>query len=229
MTEPTPPPAGPQLYPAMLVLAQQPVVVVGGGAVAARKAQGLLSAQPRLTVIAPEVVEVLGVLAAQRRLTWLPRHYQPGDLRGARLAFAATDDVVTNRAVWREARRRRVLVNVADDPSRCTFTVPAVLRHDDLAIAVSTGSASPALAALVRDTVAQVIGPEYGTLIMLLAELRQRIQKRELDRTRREAALRRLASVEVLEAVRGGDLALARQLLDAAADADTPSARLPST
>jgi siroheme synthase-like protein len=186
------------------------VVVVGGGAVAARKVRRLLPCGPAVQVIAPEVVPEIRAAADAGLLTWHARPYRPGDLKGARLAFAATDDPATNRAVWREARQRRVWINVADDPALCTFTVPAVLEHADLTVAVSTGSASPALARLVRDTIAQAIGPEYGTLAMLLADLRPLIQQRHRDAARRARTLRRLASADVLAALRRGDHEAAR-------------------
>lgn len=172
-----------------------------------------MPSQPHLVVIAPELCPALTQLAEQNLAIWLPRGYQPGDLKGALLAFAATDDPATNRAVWREARRRRVAVNVADDPERCTFIVPAVLARDALTVAVSTAGASPALAALVRDEIARALGPEYGTLAMLLAELRTRAQRRYRDRGSREAALRRAASEGVLAAIRRGDLDEARATL----------------
>lgn len=211
-----------RLYPAFLRIAQALVIVVGGGAVAARKAALLVPCQPRLRVIAPQLCTPLRDLVDQGEATWLPRVYLPGDLKGAALAFAATDDPATNRAVWREARRRRICINVADDPERCTFTVPAVLQRDALTVAVSTAGASPALARLIRDTIAGMLGPEYGTLAMLLAEFRQRAQQRHQGRVAREAALRRAASDDLLAAIRRGDLAGARAKLAELAADDEP-------
>lgn len=188
-------------------------MVVGGGAVAARKVALLLPCQPIVRVIAPELCPSLRGLAEQGQIAWLARPYRPGDLAGARLAFAATDDAAVNHAVWREARRRRIWINVADDPARCTFTVPAVLWRDGLAVAVSTGSASPTLARLVRDAIAETLGPEYGTLAMLLAEVRQRVQSSFGDRARRRQALRSAVGAAVLAAIRRGDLDAARTYL----------------
>ncbi|MBI2322220.1 MAG: bifunctional precorrin-2 dehydrogenase/sirohydrochlorin ferrochelatase [Chloroflexi bacterium] len=209
----TDPAGGPRLYPAFLRLAEALVVVVGGGAVAARKVALLLPCQPTLRVVAPQLCPALRDLADRSEITWVARPYERGDLAGALLAFAATDDPATNRAVWSEARRRRIWVNVADDPARCTFTVPAVLQRGGLAVAVSSGSASPALAGLVRDVLAQAVGPEYGTLAMLMGEVRQQAQRRYADRARREQALRGAVAEDVLAAVRRGDLDAARARL----------------
>lgn len=189
------------------------MVVVGGGTVAARKVDLLLPCQPELRVIAPNLVPPLREAADRGLIAWYPRPYQPGDLKGARLAFAATDDPATNFAVWREARRRRIWINVADDPARSTFTVPAVLQRDGLTIAVSSGSASPTLARRVRDAIAQAIGPEYGTLAVLLSELRPLVQRRYPEPEQRERALRRMVDAEVLDALRRGDRAAAHARL----------------
>ena len=119
-------------------------IIVGGGRVAARKAAGLRGAGARVRVIAPRVSQDLRADEIERR------GYQPGDLKGAVLAFAATNDRYVNRAVALEARRRRIPVNVADSLEECTFIVPARVSRGPLQIAISTGGRSPRVAKELR-------------------------------------------------------------------------------
>lgn len=119
-------------------------VVVGGGRVATRKTAGLVEAGAVVRVIAPRVTRGLAAHQIERR------PYRPGDLKGAVLAFAATDDRRVNHAVAGEARRRRIPVNVADALEECTFIVPARIRRGEVQIAISTGGRSPRLAKQLR-------------------------------------------------------------------------------
>lgn len=131
-------------YPIFLDLRGRTVVVIGGGRVAARKAAGLADAGARVRVIAPRLDRKLRAERIERR------PYRAGDLRGAVLAFAATDDREVNHAVAAEARRRRIPVNVADSAEDCTFLAPARVAVGDLQIAVSTGGTNPRLARRLR-------------------------------------------------------------------------------
>ena len=134
-------------YPLFLELTGQPVTVVGAGKVATRKVRTLLAAGANVTVIAPVATPALRRLKTVR---WLRRRYQSGDLHGARLVVAATDDLAVNRQVCAEASRRRQLVNCAAPPDAGNFIVPAIVRHGAFTIAISTGGASPAAAKALR-------------------------------------------------------------------------------
>jgi precorrin-2 dehydrogenase/sirohydrochlorin ferrochelatase len=140
--------------------------------VATRKVQGLLSAGAKVRVISPAVTPELQELANSGELCLLLRPYQDGDLAGAFLAIAATDDTAVNESVWQEAQRRGCLINVVDDPAHSNFTLPAVLQRGDLTIAISTGGASPALARRLRERLEALIAPEYGPLVEVLRQLR---------------------------------------------------------
>jgi precorrin-2 dehydrogenase/sirohydrochlorin ferrochelatase len=173
-------------YPITLVDLERGAVVVGGGTVAARKAQGLLAAGARVTVIAPQLTRELKELERAQRIAVIPRGYQTSDLKNARVIIAATDDPQVNQAVYDDARSRGMLVNVVDDPAHCTFHVPAVVRRGSIAIAISTGGACPALAKRLREEIETAVGAEYAQLAALLAELRPRVRAR-VPRERREA------------------------------------------
>jgi siroheme synthase-like protein len=126
-------------------------VIVGGGRVAARKAASLAEAGAHVRVIAPRVLPTLRAQETERR------PYRLGDLKGAALAFAATDDRQVNRAVASEARRRRIPVNVADSLEECTFLVPARVARGKLQIAISTGGQDPRLAKQLRQVLERTL------------------------------------------------------------------------
>ncbi len=200
-------------YPISLIgLETRRCVVIGGGAVAARKVAGLLTAHAAVTVISPQLVPELEQRAAAGEVQVVRRAYQPGDLEGAALVIAATDDPAVNRAVWEEASRRGCLINVVDDPACSNFIVPAVVRRGEITVAVSTGGASPALARRLRERLAATIGPEYGILADLLAELRPALLARCAPGEPRLAAALRLVDSDVLEIIRrqGADAGRAR-------------------
>jgi siroheme synthase-like protein len=133
-------------YPIFLNLAGKPVLVVGAGKVALRKTLGLLDAGAAVTVVAPRCLPGFAPLDVTVRR----RRFRPADLRGAVLAFAATDDRRVNHAVMLAARRRGIPVNVADSRDECSFIVPSRITRGNLQIAISTGGESPRLAAALR-------------------------------------------------------------------------------
>src|SRR5207244_4840177 len=124
----------------------KPVLVAGAGKVALRKTKGLLEAGATVTVVAPRADPEF----AKLDVTLLRRAFRPADLRGAVLAFAATNDRSVNHAVMLAARRRGIPVNVADSRDECSFIVPARITRGNLQIAISTGGQSPRIAAALR-------------------------------------------------------------------------------
>jgi siroheme synthase-like protein len=158
----------PGYYPLFADLRGRRCLVVGAGAVGLEKAHGLVECGASVTIVAPEADPGIGRLAVR----WLPRAYESGDLDGCFLVCAATSDRDVNRRVFSDAEERRILCNVADDPELCSFILPAVHRREPIAIAVSTGGASPALAQRIRDEVAERYGAEHAELARRLAALR---------------------------------------------------------
>jgi len=155
-------------YMACLDLTGRSVLVVGAGPVGLEKAEGLLAAGAAVTVVSPVALpafEELGV-------TLVRRPYRTADLEGKFLVVAATNVNEVNRRVFREAEAHSLLCNVADVPDLCSFILPAVHRHEPIAIAVSTGGASPALAQHLRDQIATVVRPEHAELAHRLRALR---------------------------------------------------------
>jgi precorrin-2 dehydrogenase/sirohydrochlorin ferrochelatase len=197
------------LYPVDLVVAGRRCVVLGGGAVAARKVEGLVAAGAEVVVIAPEIDDEIRSLAVEV----VERPYRRGDLEGAWLAIAATDDTEVNRVIRADADRCRVWINAVDDPTACSFTLPAVVRRGPVMVTVSTAGHSPALASWVRGELAAQLGPEVGQLAQLLSEARD--QLKAAGRSTEEVDWRPALDWDMLELIRSGRTAQARERLQA--------------
>ena len=191
-------------YPIILDVEDRTCVVVGGGRVAARKVQALLREGARPIVISPQVTPAITALATEGRLELRERPFQPTDLDGALLALVATDDPEANRTAAAAARERGVLVNVADVPALCDFTVPATVHRGAVTIAISTGGASPALARHLRQRLEEAVGEEYGVLAELLASLRAEAQE-VIPAAERRAAWQRALAGEALALIHAGN------------------------
>jgi precorrin-2 dehydrogenase/sirohydrochlorin ferrochelatase len=199
-------------YPLVLVdLARSLCVVVGGGEIAARKVAGLCQAGARPLVISPQLCDALRRRIADGEVNVLERTYQPGDLAGARLVIAATDDPAVNALVWHEAQAAGCLVNVVDDPGYCNFHVPAVVRRGDLVLSISTGGNSPALARYMREGLEQQFDAAYEPYLALLGELRPLVQQRVANPASRQALWTSLLKSDILEMLRSGAVQQARQ------------------
>lgn len=205
-------PVDERLYPVNLVLAGRRALVVGGGSVAARKVEGLLAAGAAVHVVAPEVSEEIRVLAASG-VTFDERPYRRGDLEGAWLVVAATGDPAVNALVRADADAAHLWLNAADDPTSCSFTLPAVTRRGPVMVAVSTSGHSPALAKWVKEQVGAMIGPEFATLATLLGEVRAELHA--AGRSTEDVDWRPAFESDMLDAIRAGDFARARERLEA--------------
>jgi precorrin-2 dehydrogenase / sirohydrochlorin ferrochelatase len=160
-------------YIACLKLSGRRCVVVGGGEVGLEKVEGLLACDADVTLVAPEAVPALEALAAEGSISWTQRPYAGrDDLEGVFMVIASTDDTDVNIAVYDDAERRAMLVNVVDVPPLCNFILPAIVRTGPLAIAISTAGASPALAKRMKREVSELFGEEYAQLAVLLNDAR---------------------------------------------------------
>lgn len=164
-------------FPVMLDLTNRPCLVVGGGAVAQRKVEGLLEAGARVTVVSPSLTHALLAMATEARLHWRPREYARGDAAGFALVMVATDDAGVNVAVAAECREGRIWVNCADDPERCDFILPSVLRRGAVTVAVSTGGQSPTMARLLREELEALLPPDVAAVTAVMAEVRRALRE----------------------------------------------------
>jgi precorrin-2 dehydrogenase/sirohydrochlorin ferrochelatase len=197
-------------YPILLQLNGRLCVVIGGGPVAIRKARGLREAGGQVRLVASELAVPAGELAGVEVII---RPFRAGDLSGAFMVFAATDDRLVNAAVVREARQRGVLVSVVDAPGEGDFTLPALLRRGDLTVSVATAGGSPALAAVLRDRVADQLGPEWATVLEIATALRQKRLTLQGKTEYNQAILRRLLEGGLPDLIAGGDAPAVDRLL----------------
>jgi len=160
------------LYIACLRLDGRSCLVVGGGEVGLEKVDGLLACGAQVTLVAPEADPALEAYAREGSIEWRRREYRNEDLDGMFLVIAATSDTDVNIAVFGEAERRAMLVNVVDVPPLCNFILPAIVRNGPLAIAISTAGASPALAKRMKAEIADYFGEPYARLAILLNDAR---------------------------------------------------------
>ncbi len=189
-------------FPVFLDLKGKPCVIVGGGGVGERKARNLLKAGARVKVIAPGLTPSLMRLRQKKKIAHLARPYRKGDLRGAFLTIAATDDRTTNEQVFRHAVEGRILINVVDDPAHSSFIVPSIVEKRDLLVAISTSGRSPALAKMLRQKLEKEIGPEYGLLLKLLAAARKKVLRLGLEQRENQRIFRRLMKRDLPDLIR---------------------------
>jgi uroporphyrin-III C-methyltransferase/precorrin-2 dehydrogenase/sirohydrochlorin ferrochelatase len=201
-------------YPVFLNLRGRHCVVVGGGAIAEQNVVGLLEAGARVTIVSPELTWKLEDLVSTGAIEVRRRSYERGDLEGAFIAIAATDDRSANAAVWDEAEERSILLNAVDDLPHCSFIAPAVHRVGDIAVAISTAGKAPALAVRLRERISKLIGREEGEFLDLLGELRPHIAARVPNFKVRTRLWYQIVDSDAVEYVRRGDITGARRRID---------------
>ena len=212
-------------YIACLKLKGRRCVVVGGGEVGLEKVEGLLACDGDVTLVAPEAVPELEELAREGSIAWERREYRPADLEGTFMVIAATDDTDLNIAVYEDAERRAMLVNIVDVPPLCNFILPAIVRTGPLAIAISTAGASPALAKRMKREVSQLFGEEYATLAVMLNDARGWAKGTLPTYQDRKAFFEGIVNgdPDPIELLRAGDTAAVADLIAAARAAYTPA------
>jgi len=210
-------------YPLMLDVADKHCVIIGGGAVAQRKAESLIHAGAKVILISPSYTAQVEQWARSGAVSLVRETYREGmpQLRQAVLVFAATDQAEINAAVRLEAEALGKLVTVADDSARSGFIVPAVVRRGKLVIAVSTGGSSPAVAGKLRDRLERMFGDEYEVYLDLLQELRTRVKELVGSTAERQELFKLMLDWELLTWIRSGRFeAGARQELIRRVEAD---------
>ena len=201
-------------YPVFLDLRGRRAVLIGGGAVAEQKVRGLVAAGAHVTVVSPDLSAGLTDLALRGAIEVRRRPYRGGDLAGAWLAIAATDDRAVNEAVYAEAERLGIPLNAVDDLEHCSFIAPAIHHEGDITVAVSTGGKSPALAVRLRQRIARLVGRAEARLCALLGELRPELAERVPDARARTALWYAIVDSDVIDFARRGDSEGARGRID---------------
>lgn len=213
------------LYPLFADLQDRPVLVVGGGVVAARKIEALLAAGADVGVVARELGERVAAWVAQGRIRHLGAIFNPAQLRAVWLAIAATDDEALNAEVSRAAQARRVFVNVVDRSALCSFQVPAVIERGPLQVAISSAGTAPVLARQLRERIEALLDDSLGALASLLGRWREAIRARLPEVPARRRFLEALEQGEVGELLRRGREDEAEQALARALESADPAPR----
>jgi uroporphyrin-III C-methyltransferase/precorrin-2 dehydrogenase/sirohydrochlorin ferrochelatase len=204
-------------YPVALEVANRRCIVIGGGKIATHKARELVEAGAHVTVVAGAFSAELEEMAQGGAVDLTRRPYRTGDLEGAFIAIAATDDGGVNAEVYRDGRSRNVLVNCVDDIEHCDFAAPSVIRRGDLMVTISTGGKAPALAKRLRIDLSERIGREYEDLVRLLGEVREEVMplRKELDFDTWAGRWHNALEGNLLEIVRSGEHESLKQLVRA--------------
>ena len=168
-------------YPIFVEMHGRRVLLVGGGHVADEKIHKLVDAGAEVTIVAPELVEPVRRYIEEGRASWTARAFASGDTASFDLVMIATDDGEVNRTVADEARANGIWVNAADDVANCDFILPSLARRGRIAIAASTGGASPALARWLRERLEEFLSEEVAALGDALAEVRLLARERDRD------------------------------------------------
>lgn len=201
-------------YPINLKIEGKKVLVVGGGEVAFRKIKTLLSFNAEVHVVSPRAIPEIKALAGKGLIVFHSREYDRTFLEGMLLVISTTDNQKVNQMVARDAQAAGLPVNVADCPELCTFLVPAVVRRGPLTISISTGGKSPAVSAQIRRELENLYPEEYGTLLMYLGALRNRLLKEIPDAQKRREIFIKLSDPSLVKLIRGKDLTLLEEKIN---------------
>ena len=219
-------------YPIFLVdLASRPCIVIGGGNEGEFKVKGLLDCDAAVTLISLHLTPQLQTWAEEGWLTWIKRHYLPGDLEGAFLVIAERSDPETNAQIWQEAQTEGALINVMDDVPHCNFVAGSVIRRGPLVVSISTSGAAPALSVRLRERLTGEFGPEYQTFLIWMQALRQPMAAHYPDFAERRRRWYAMVDSDALDLLREHNLAQARQRISelSGLDAVTILAETPPT
>ncbi|MDK2986028.1 MAG: precorrin-2 dehydrogenase [Clostridia bacterium] len=192
------------LFPIYLSLKNKDCLVVGGGKVAQRKVQSLIAAEASVRVISPKITSDLLKLVHEGKIFWKQKKFHAEDLENPFIVISATDDENVNKEVATLCMEKNIPVNVVDDPPKCTFHIPAVVRRGDFALAISTAGKSPMLAGKLRRQLEFQFGEEYEIYVQLLGEMRERILKEIPEENKRRKIFKRLVDSDLLDLIKEG-------------------------
>jgi precorrin-2 dehydrogenase / sirohydrochlorin ferrochelatase len=189
-------------YPVFIGISDQPCVVIGGGRVAERKVRLLLKFNAEVKVISPYAVTNIRTLSEKKKIELLLRPYMEGDLQGAALVFAATDDEVINGAVRAEARSKGIPINVVDNPELCDFIVPSVVKKGPITVAISTAGTLPLLSKKLRKEIEAVITHDYVKYASIMGSFRRLLIHKVKDKNKRADIMSEIGKLAIKDVAR---------------------------
>lgn len=176
------------MFPMMVNVRDKKVIVIGGGKIAAKRIESLLRFQPNITVVSPVLEERLHTLVKSGEIEHIARVYQIGDVQGALLVIAATNDGVVNQLV-KESCHPNQLLNIVDDPANSSFHFPAMYEKNEITIAVTTSGISPMLAKNLRDDFAAIVDGIEPDYLLFLKEVRQLVKAGQFTKEQKRLLL----------------------------------------
>lgn len=211
--------------PLFFSLKQRPVLVVGGGEVALRKARLLAKAGACINVVSPQVRDDLKELVQASSGELLETEYQSSALADVMLVVAATDNQTVNKQVYDDAQAQNLPVNVVDQPNLCSFIFPAIVDRSPVIAAVSSGGSSPVLARLLRAKLETLIPATYGRLATLAEKYRQNVKNQFVHINQRRGFWEKILNGAVADLVFAGKDSEAEKLLEKELSSSIPVQR----
>ncbi|QKJ88432.1 uroporphyrinogen-III C-methyltransferase [Paramixta manurensis] len=199
-------------------LKQKPVLVVGGGDVAARKIELLRRAGARVRIAARELCDELARLVESDEVTWLAEAFTETQLERVFLVIAATDDAALNARVFDAATQRYLLVNVVDDQPKCSFIFPSIVDRSPLVVAISSGGTAPVLARLLREKLEALLPARLGQMAEIAGQWRDKVKQRFGKMSERRRFWETAFNGQFASQVAAGDEYGAKRTLDASLD-----------
>ena len=164
-------------YPIHVTIEGRKCLVVGGGETAERKVKTLLRYGSKVVVVSPKATKGIKGLFKRKKILWHKRTYRITDLKGAFLVFCATSSEELNREIGRDARKRKIMVNVVDAPGDCDFISPSLIERGHLKVSIATDGLVPLLSRRLREELEEKLGKEYRQYTTLIAKVRSAILK----------------------------------------------------
>jgi len=200
--------------PIFMDVKERTILIVGGGSVAARKAEAVLKAGGRVRIVAAEVEAEIEALLNDAKVSLLRRNFKANDLNGSTLVISTTDDEQLNRNVSALAQQADIPVNVVDRLELCTFIMPAIVDRTPMLIAITTGGTAPILSRLYKARLETSVPAGLGRLAEMAGRCRARINAAITDGTARRRFWERFAEGPIAEYVFAGQADSAEELLD---------------
>ena len=176
-------------FPFFIEIKDQNCLVVGGGIVALRKIEKLLSFGVRITVVSPafcpEIEEMKGI-------TRICRTFEKSDVEGMLFVIGATDDEGVNGEISDLCKGRNIPVNIVDDPKKCTFFFPALVKQGEFVAGFSTGGGSPLAAQYIRQKVEGAVPVGFDKVVEVLSAVREQVKAEIPDIRKREKVFRQI-------------------------------------
>ncbi len=193
-------------YPVNLNIYNKKVLVVGGGVIATRKTERLLERGANVTLVAPEITEKINGFIKKSRIEWVQREYKAGDESGAFAVFCAVSSEKKNlkmeEGLSKRCVKKNILINIADKPELCTFTLPALVSRGEFDIAIFTGGLSPRLSRKIREDLEKIYGEEYTTYVKILGLMRREIKMKKYPQSRNQKLFDELVNSDLFELVK---------------------------